>query len=87
MNKDAGAPEGLTFLKLVWKQEDSCEVETDKRIPNLGEKAPVCLEHIGTVLSLLDRWRHAGGCAGKVITGSSTSVEGWPRMPEQYCAF
>ena len=55
MNKDAGAPEGLTFLKLVWKQEDSCEVETDKRIPNLGEKAPVCLEHIGTVLSLLDR--------------------------------
>ena len=55
MNRETGVPEGLAFLKLIWEQEDIFEVETDKRIPNLGKKAPVCLEHIGTVLSLLDR--------------------------------
>ena len=48
-------PEGLSFLQLVWEQEDSCEVETDKRIPKLGKKAPACLQHVGTVLSLVDR--------------------------------
>ena len=47
--------EGLDFLKLVWQQEDNCEIETDKQIPKLGKKAPACLEEIGTVLSLLDR--------------------------------
>ena len=48
-------PEGLDFLESVWKQEDDCEVATDKLIPKLGTKAPACLEGIGTVLSLLDR--------------------------------
>ena len=53
--EQAAVPEGLSFLHLVWDQEDSCETETDRRIPNMGVKAPKCLEHIGTVLSLLDR--------------------------------
>ena len=48
-------PEGMDFLKLVLKQEDACELATDERLPNMGEKAPACLEQIGTVLSLLDR--------------------------------
>ena len=52
---DSGVPEGLDFLKLVWKQEDKCEIATDKRIPKLGKKAPACLEQVGTMLSLLDR--------------------------------
>ena len=48
-------PEGFNFLELIWKQEDKCENATDKRILRLGEKAPACLEQIGTVLSLMDR--------------------------------
>ena len=54
-DNDFCVPEGLDFLELAWKQEDTCEVETDKRIPKLGKKAPACLKEIGTVLSLLDR--------------------------------
>ena len=52
---NAHVPEGLNFLELVWGQENSCEEETDKRIPKMGVKAPACLKHIGTVLSFLDR--------------------------------
>lgn len=48
-------PEGMAFLQLVWEQEDDCESKTDERIPTLGEKAPLCLERVGTVLSFLDR--------------------------------
>lgn len=54
-SSDVNIPTGLDFLKLVWKQEDACELETDKRIPELGIKAPACLEEIGTALSFLDR--------------------------------
>lgn len=54
-DKDALVPEGTAFLRLVWEQEDSCELETDKRFPTMGEKAPACLEQLGTALSLLDR--------------------------------
>ena len=59
-------PLGFEFLELVWKQEDNCEVETDGRIPHLGQKAPSCLERTGTMLSLLDRlsscwWECQGG--------------------------
>lgn len=45
----------LDFLKLIWEREDDNEAATDKLIPNLGSRIPVCLEHLGTVLSLLDR--------------------------------
>jgi hypothetical protein len=45
----------MEFLRLVWGQEDECEEETNAKLPGLGAKAPLCLERIGTVLSLLDR--------------------------------
>lgn len=65
MNDSFSVPEGLEFLNLVWKQEDECESQTDCRIPNLGEKAPRCLEGIGTTLSLLDRMSSCWwGCGG-----------------------
>lgn len=48
-------PEGAQFLRLVWEHEDSCEMQTDAQLPKLGVKAPACVEHIGTVLSLVDR--------------------------------
>ena len=54
-NSDVDVPEGIAFLELVWEQEDTCEVKTNEKVLNLGEKAPACLEHMGTVLSLLDR--------------------------------
>ena len=47
--------EKFAFLELAWKQEDECEAETDDLIPNMGVRAPACLEQVGTVLSLLDR--------------------------------
>ena len=54
-NKCVHVPEGTEFLHLLWEQEDECEMETDNRLPAMGKKAPACLEHIGTVLSFLDR--------------------------------
>ena len=55
LNKEPDVPEGLAFLKSIWDAEDTCEAKSDERIPSLGKKPPACLEHIGTVLSLLDR--------------------------------
>ena len=58
-------PEGRSFLQLIWGQEDDCELKTDNCIPTLGEKAPLLVERVGTVLSLLDRmascWWHCSG--------------------------
>ena len=54
-DKDTNVPEGTAFLELVWEQEDQCEKETDDRLPKMGERAPACIEQIGTVLSFLDR--------------------------------
>ena len=53
--REVCVPEKLDFLELIWNQEDDSEAETDKLFPAMGVKAPACLEHIGTVLSLLDR--------------------------------
>ena len=66
MTGQNAVPEGLPFLQLIWKQEDDCEVATDELIPELGEKAPICLDRIGTVLSFEDRmascwWKCRGG--------------------------
>ena len=55
MVNKANVPEGEDFLHLVWVQEDACEDQTDKRLPDLGKKAPACLGHLGTMLSYLDR--------------------------------
>ena len=63
--QDFRVPEEMDFLNLVWGQEDDCEAVTDKLIPRLGEKAPACLEDLGTVLSLLDRMASCWwGCRG-----------------------
>ena len=66
MTKEGTIPEASDFLQLVWRQEDDCEVETDKALNELGMKAPACLQQIGTVLSLADRmascwWECRGG--------------------------
>ena len=65
-NKEICIPETLEFLELVWKQEDECEIDTDKLILNLGKRVSACLVNMGTVLSLLDRmascwWACHGG--------------------------
>jgi hypothetical protein len=48
-------PEGQDFLQLCWDQEDDCQAGTDRRLPQLGIKAPQCFRELGTVLSVLDR--------------------------------
>ena len=64
-SSDVNIPTGLEFLELIWNQEDSCETVTDERIPKMGQKAPSCLEEIGTVLSLMDRMASCWwGCQG-----------------------
>ncbi len=79
-------PQGLAFLKLVSDQEDACEALSRQRLPDLGTKAPLCLEHLGTVLSLLDRvascfWGCRGGdhlveyLAGRVCSPSRAALK------------
>jgi hypothetical protein len=48
-------PIGLEFLKLVNDQENACEAETRKHIPELGKAVPACFEELGTAMSFLDR--------------------------------
>lgn len=63
--KGSSVPEGVDFLALVWELEDTCENDSDERIPNLGKKASPCLEGTGTLLSLLDRMASCWwGCQG-----------------------
>lgn len=59
-------PEGLDFLALVAKMEDSCETTSKKALRKLGKRAPECHAALGRVLSLLDRvascwWNCPGG--------------------------
>ena len=66
MNRETVVPEGRDFLELVWNQEEKCQTETDTLLPNLGNKAPAAMIHVGTVMSLLDRmascwWECRGG--------------------------
>lgn len=78
-------PEGLDFLRLVLEQEDQCEEHTRQRLIEMGEKAPQCLEHLGSVLSLLDRaascfWECRGGdhiveyLAGRVSSSARAAL-------------
>jgi hypothetical protein len=58
-------PEGRAFLDLLWNMEAHCSDYSAKALACMGEKAPHCLENIGTVVSLL--YREACcfyGCAG-----------------------
>ena len=65
MSTTQSVPEGRDFLRLIWGQEDDCEVTSDKKIDDLGEKAPACLSRIGTALSCLDRMASCWyGCSG-----------------------
>jgi hypothetical protein len=59
-------PDGLEFLRAVWAQEDECASTTDRVISDFGKSAPKTLQHLGTVLSYLDRvstchWQCFGG--------------------------
>jgi hypothetical protein len=64
LSAESSVPEGRRFLRLVRKQEDSCAAKTRKQLPKLGEKAPLCFERLGTLLSLLDRTSSCyWGCA------------------------
>ncbi len=62
---DKNVPIGMEFLTLTWDQENRCEAETDKWLPEAGVKAPKCLDALGTVLSLADRLASCWwGCRG-----------------------
>ena len=52
-------PLGKRFLALLQKQEERCLVATDNGLVILGKTVPATVEHLGTVLSLLDR---VGSC-------------------------
>lgn len=65
MDKDIQIPEGIEFLQLVADRENDIEKETHTQIKTLGQKAPQCLQNLGTVLSLLDRAASCfWGCRG-----------------------
>lgn len=85
LTKSPNCPEGLEFLKLAAEQEDACEKHSRTRLLKMGQKAPECLENLGTVLSLLDRvascfWGCRGGdhlveyLAGRVSASARSSL-------------
>jgi hypothetical protein len=58
-------PIGRDFLELIWAHDDALEQHTDARIPELGQRAPACLNALGTALSHLDRLASCFyGCRG-----------------------
>ncbi len=58
-------PRGQQFLDLLSAQEERCLAETRSHLPDLGKTAPKTIEHLGTVLSMLDRVASCSwGCAG-----------------------
>ena len=58
-------PVGAEFLQLLEDLENDCLAGTTKRLSELGKVAPQTLEHLGTVLSLLDRLASCHwGCNG-----------------------
>jgi hypothetical protein len=65
MSDEPVVPEGLEFLKILSQSEDRCEATTDEALPQMGTQAPLCVERLGTVLSLLDRLSSCWwGCQG-----------------------
>lgn len=54
MNEDQ-IPVGNDYLNLIWSQDEAVEKCTDRRIAELGRKAPSCLTALGTALSHIDR--------------------------------
>jgi len=54
------------MLNAVGKYEDRCEKATEKYIPRMGTKAPLCYEYIGQLLAYADLIGScAYGCPGK----------------------
>src|SRR5437763_1274156 len=45
---------GVIFLDRITELENTCTKLTRERLPQLGERAPVCYETLGMVLVLLD---------------------------------
>ncbi|MEU6398594.1 hypothetical protein ABZ867_16690 [Streptomyces cinnamoneus] len=57
--------EGDSFYVVMRSLEDSCEAQSSKALPTLGEKAPKLYTILGTLLSLLDRTSSCyWGCQG-----------------------
>jgi hypothetical protein len=58
-------PTGTEFLKLLERLEDDCLTRSTAQLSELGKKAPNTMEHLGTVLSFLDRLASCHwGCKG-----------------------
>lgn len=53
--KSAVFPEGKLFLELAAGVEEACASLTLERAEQLGKKVPLCLQRLGTILSLLYR--------------------------------
>lgn len=58
-------PTGIEFLQLLERLENDCLATSATNLPQMGKTAPKTLEHLGTVLSLLDRVASCHwGCKG-----------------------
>jgi hypothetical protein len=56
---------GAEFIKLLEKLENDGFARSSDQLPEMGKAAPQTLEHLGTVLSLLDRLASCHwGCKG-----------------------
>jgi len=45
---------GSKMLRAIGRYENKCQKRTEKRLPRMGKKAPVCYEHLGQVLAYAD---------------------------------
>ncbi len=45
---------GTKMLRAIGKYEDKCQKHTDRTLPRMGKKAPLCYEHLGQVLAYAD---------------------------------
>jgi len=46
--------DGTKMLRAIGKYEDRCEKATEKRLTKIGQKAPLCYEHLGQLLGYAD---------------------------------
>jgi hypothetical protein len=51
---------GRKMLRAIGKYEDRCEKATEKQIPRMGKRAPLCYEYLGQLLAYADL---IGSCA------------------------
>jgi hypothetical protein len=56
---------GSKTLRAIGKYEDKCQKQTEKALPRMGKKAPVCYEYLGQVLAYADMIGSCSfGCPG-----------------------